>query len=160
MLVVFTLSSIIGLVDIVEAQCPLCENDATPSNPEKIIPFLGLQNGNNNPTCGDLQQAASSLSCDLTEAHKAFCGCPEADSTTPISACRLCDGELAPGRPDAVTPFGDTCAELDEYMSFLSPRECGTNRVQLIDFADYYCRCPGVRKKLHLKHSVFCVHSN
>ena len=143
-IILVVLSSSVLRDVVVEAQCTLCENDAAPANIDKIIPFLGTPDGNSNPTCGDLQKSATSFPCDLTEGHQAFCGCP-GTSSTPLNACSLCDGELEPGRPDSVTPFGDTCAELDEYMSFLSPRECGTNRVKLIDFADYFCRCPGVR---------------
>jgi hypothetical protein len=130
----------------VSAQCTLCTDDAAPGNLELIVPFLELPNGNSNPTCQELQEAAVTVTdggaCDLIRAHQGFCACPGA-STTPVGICSLCDSSQAPAKPTATTPFGDTCQELDTYLSWLPDEQCGTERTSLIYLMDYFCGCPG-----------------
>ena len=126
-------------------QCSMCSTaDAVIANPTKIIPFLGLS-GSENPTCQEVFDFAPSISddatCTLVEEQAGFCGCPE--STGPINACGLCpDSDTSTGVPDFVTPFGDTCGELEEYISYLSAEECETDRVKLIMRNSWLCKCP------------------
>ena len=99
------------------------------------------------PTCQQLKESAGQFplgaNCDVIRNHQSFCGCPQVGEVL-TDVCSLCDGGLAPRRPEKVTIFGETCEAVDAYLSSLPPEECGTQRVGFIGLVDFFCDCPGV----------------
>jgi hypothetical protein len=133
-----------------EDGCKMCESaDAVLANADKIIPFLG-ESGQINPTCQAVFDFAPSVpatdveTCSLIQGQSAFCGCPET-SGEPFNACSLCpEGtDSLPGAPDFVAPYGGTCAELYEYISFMPQTECNEfDRADLLLANNWLCKCP------------------
>jgi hypothetical protein len=130
------------------APCPICPDGSIEiSNPDAIIPYLIIPN-NENPTCqelatlGVISQPGELVldDCDIFEAQADFCGCPGA--TKPEDSCDFCPGGDSPPNPSLITPFGDTCEELNEYLSFLPSNECDSERVGFIKRQDFLCGCP------------------
>lgn len=136
--------------------CNMCEGseDGTPSNTVLIVPFLAIGD-NDNPTCQEVYDFArksvttSDDICSLIKSHKDFCGCPGA-STTPLNSCSLCAEGATPLNLNAVTPFEDTCSELDTYLKYLPASVCLTERVGSIMRSDAFCGCPGVEAECYM----------
>mmetsp|Transcript_26585 Transcript_26585/g.63366 ORF Transcript_26585/g.63366 Transcript_26585/m.63366 type:complete len:831 (+) Transcript_26585:393-2885(+) len=131
------------------APCPICPDGSTSvSKPDAVIPYLIIPN-NENPTCKELATLGVIADpgelvledCSIFEAQSDFCGCPNA--APPVNACQFCPGGISPPNPDQVTPFGDTCAELAEYLSYLPADECASERVGFIQRQDFLCGCEG-----------------
>jgi hypothetical protein len=127
------------------APCPICSNGSIDvANPDLIIPYLIIPN-NENPTCHELAVLGVIAEpgelvlddCTIFSAQSGFCGCP--NEVQPTDGCDFCPGGTAPPNPDLVTPFGDTCSELDAYLKFLSPDECSSERVGFIQRQDFLC---------------------
>jgi hypothetical protein len=134
--------------DAATAVCPICPDKSMDvANPDAVIPYLIIPD-NENPTCQQLatlgviaKQGELVLDdCTVFSSHASFCGCP--NTTKPTSGCEFCPGGTTPSNPDLVTPFGDTCTELTEYLSFLSPDLCASDRVGFIQRQDFLCGCP------------------
>ncbi len=130
------------------APCPICSDGSIEiTNPEFIIPYLIIPN-NENPTCQELATLGVIAEpnelvlddCSLFEAQASFCGCP--NTVKPVESCTFCPGGEAPPNSAVNTPFGDTCGELNEYLSFLPPEECDSQRVGFIKRQDFLCGCP------------------
>lgn len=130
------------------AECPICPDKSIEiSNPDAIIPYLIIPN-NENPTCqelatlGVISQPGELVldDCKIFEDQADFCGCPGA--TKPEGSCDFCPGGDSPSNPSLTTPFGDTCEELNEYLSFLPPDECDSERLGFIKRQDFLCGCP------------------
>jgi hypothetical protein len=123
--------------------CNLCTDGGSFSNPNLVVPFLNVDE-NLNPTCQEIADAASQVqsgaACSLLQAQAAFCGCAN-ESVEPVNACNLCANGASPGTPNLVTPFGDTCDELNNYVSFLDATECETGRVDSLLTASFLCGC-------------------
>jgi hypothetical protein len=129
------------------AECPMCLDQSVDlTNPDAIIPYLIIPR-NENPTCQQLATlgviaAPGELvieDCYIFSSQAAFCGCP--NTTKPTTGCQFCPNGTTPSNPDLVTPFGDTCSELSEYLTFLSPDECSSQRVGFIQRQDFLCGC-------------------
>lgn len=134
--------------------CDMCDGDGVPANSALIVPFLAI-GANENPTCQEVYEFANQAVtpsddvCSLIKSHKDFCGCPGA-STTPINSCSLCADGATPMNLNAVTPFEDTCSELDTYLRYLPADLCLTERVSSIMRADAFCGCPGVKADCYM----------
>lgn len=134
--------------------CDMCGGGGLPANSDLIVPFLAI-GGNDNPTCQEVFDFASESVtpsddvCSLIKSHKDFCGCPGA-KTTPLNFCSLCPEGATPMNLNAVTPFEDTCSELDTYMKYLPADLCLTERVGSIMRADAFCGCPGVKAECYM----------
>jgi hypothetical protein len=131
-----------------EAPCPICSDGTTDvSRPDAVVPYLIIPN-NENPTCRELATLGVIAEpgelvlddCSIFATQADFCGCPNANP--PANVCEFCPGGAAPPNPDQVTPFGDTCAELSEYLSYLTAEQCNTQRVGFIKRQDFLCGCP------------------
>jgi len=129
------------------APCPICPDGSIQvSNPDAIVPYLIIPN-NENPTCHQLATLGVIADpgelvlddCSIFETQADFCGCPGA--AQPTDGCDFCPDGSAPPNPDLVTPFGDTCQELSEYLSFLSGDQCTSDRVGFIQRQDFLCGC-------------------
>jgi len=130
------------------APCPICSDGSIEiTNPEFIIPYLIIPN-NENPTCQELATLGVIAEptelvlddCALFEAQASFCGCP--NTVKPTESCTFCPGGEVPPNAAVNTPFGDTCGELNEYLSYLPPDECDSQRVGFIKRQDFLCGCP------------------
>jgi len=130
------------------APCPICPDGSIEiSNPDSVVPYLIIPN-NENPTCqelatlGVIAEAGELVldDCSLFEAQASFCGC--AGTTKPETTCEFCPGGESPPNESLNTPFGDTCQELSDYLSYLTPEECATERVGFIKRQDFLCGCP------------------
>lgn len=130
------------------APCPICPDGTTDvSKPDAIVPYLIIPN-NENPTCKQLATlgviaAPGELvleDCAIFETQSDFCGCPNA--SPPVNACEFCPGGVDPPNPTLVTPFGDTCSELSEYLSYLPADQCTSERVGFMQRQDFLCGCP------------------
>ena len=112
------------------------------ANPDRIIPQLGIA-GKPNPTCEDAADYAPFSSsqdvCRLLQSQAAFCGCPEA--TKPEATCSFCSNGEPPTNGDLETPFGNTCDELSEYVTFMTPGECETERGETLLRNAFLCGC-------------------
>jgi hypothetical protein len=116
------------------------------TNPDAVIPYLIIPN-NENPTCQQIatigviaEEGELGLEdCTIFSSHSAFCGCP--NTTKPATGCQFCPGGTTPSKPDLVTPFGDTCFELAEFLSFLTLEVCSSERVGFIQRMDFLCGC-------------------
>ncbi|KAG7352399.1 hypothetical protein IV203_008447 [Nitzschia inconspicua] len=129
------------------AECPICPDGSTDvANPDLIIPYFIVAD-NENPTCQQLATLSvitrpgelAAGNCTMLTSQAAFCGCP--NTAKPSTGCDFCPGGTAPPNPDLVTPFGDTCEELSDYLSYLSPDQCNSNRVGFIQRQDFLCGC-------------------
>lgn len=143
------------------APCPICpDGSINISNPDAIIPYLIIPD-NENPTCKQLATLGVIAepgelvldNCDVFEAQADFCGCPGASK--PEDSCEFCPGGDVPPNPDIVTPFGDTCEELSEYLSFLPSDQCDSERIGFIKRQDFLCGCPSATTSCAL-----CVNHN
>jgi len=130
------------------APCPICPDGSIEvSKPDAIIPYLIIPN-NENPTCEQLATLGVIADpgelvlddCSVFEAQADFCGCPGA--TKPQVTCDFCPGGDLPQNPTLITPFGDTCEELNEYLSYLPSNQCDSDRVGFIKRQDFLCGCP------------------
>merc|ERR1712232_1072821 len=130
------------------APCPICSDGSIDvSRPDAVVPYLSIPN-NENPTCKQLATLGVIAEpnelmingCAIFEEQADFCGCPGA--TKPAESCEFCSGGVAPPNPSLVTPFGDTCEELSEYLSFLPSVQCDSERVGFIKRQDFLCGCP------------------
>lgn len=134
--------------------CDMCGGLGLPNNPDLIIPFLAI-GPNDNPTCKQVFDFATEAVppgddvCSLIKSHKDFCGCPGA-STTPLNSCSLCVDGATPMNLNAVTPFEDTCSELDTYLKYMPAEVCLTERVGSIMRTDAFCGCPGVKADCYM----------
>jgi hypothetical protein len=138
LLLISALSSVKG------QECSMCSTaSATIANPDRIIPFLSIS-GESKPSCQtlyDFGPEADEMVCKLVQGHAAYCGCPE--SSGPVNVCSLCPNPAdSTTVPDFVTPFEDTCGELEEYISYMSEAECESDRVRLIQRNNWLCKCP------------------
>lgn len=140
-----------------EEFCNMCgggDDAGTPMNSDLIVPFLAIGD-NTNPSCKQVFDFANESVkpaddvCSLIKSHKDFCGCPGA-STRPLGKCSLCPGGATPMNLNAVTPFSDTCSELDTYLRYLPEDLCETERVGSILSADAFCGCPGVKAECYM----------
>jgi len=137
-----------------EEFCDMCGGRQQPVNVGLIVPFLAIGD-NDNPNCQQVFEFANESVaptddvCSLIKSHKDFCGCPGA-STTPLNYCSLCPDAATPMNLNAVTPFEDTCSELDTYMKYLPADLCLTERVGSIMRADAFCGCPGVKAECYM----------
>lgn len=131
------------------APCPICKDGTiNVSNPDAIVPYLILPNNNENPTCRQLATLGVIAEpgelvlddCSIFEAQADFCGCPE--STKPDSSCIFCSDGATPPNPSLITPFGDTCEQLSEYLSYLPSDQCDSERIGFIKRQDFLCGCP------------------
>lgn len=130
------------------APCPICPDGSIEiTNPDAIIPYLMIPN-NENPTCQELATLGVTSDkdelvlqdCTIFEAQASFCGC--AGVPKPETTCEFCPGGESPPDESLNTPFGDTCKELSDYLSYLPPDECNTERVEFIKRQDFLCGCP------------------
>jgi len=134
--------------------CNMCGGLGLPTNSGLIVPFLAIGE-NDNPTCQEVFDFANESVtpnddvCSLIKSHKDFCGCPGA-STRPLNSCSLCPEGATPMNLNAVTPFEDTCSELDTYLKYLPADLCLTERVGSIMRADAFCGCPGVKAECYM----------
>lgn len=134
--------------------CDMCGGLGVPGNPDLIVPFLGM-GVNDNPTCSQIFEYANGAvasnddNCSLVKSHKDFCGCPGA-STTPLNSCSLCPEGATPMNLNAVTPYEDTCSELDTYLRYLPVDMCLTERVASVMRNDAFCGCPGVKAECYM----------
>jgi len=134
--------------------CDMCGGLGSPANSVLIVPFLAIGD-NQNPTCqevfnfGNENTTPNDDVCSLIKSHKDFCGCPGA-STTPLNSCSLCPEGATPMNLNAVTPFTDTCSQLDTYLKYLPADLCLTERVGSIMRADAFCGCPGVKADCYM----------
>ena len=134
--------------------CDMCGTGQQPANVDLIVPFLAIGD-NDNPTCqqvfgfGSQSVKPTDEVCSLIKSHKDFCGCPGA-STAPLNFCSLCPEGATPLKLNAVTPFEDTCSELDTYLKYLPADLCLTERVGSIMRADAFCGCPGVKAECYM----------
>jgi hypothetical protein len=112
------------------------------TNPDLIIPQLGMA-GKPNPTCEDAAEYAPYSSsrevCRLLQSQAAFCGCPE--SSKPEATCSFCPNGEPPEHGDKETPFRNTCDELSEYVTYLTPQECETERGETLLRNSFLCGC-------------------
>mmetsp|Transcript_16787 Transcript_16787/g.38782 ORF Transcript_16787/g.38782 Transcript_16787/m.38782 type:complete len:811 (+) Transcript_16787:89-2521(+) len=131
-----------------EAPCPICPDGSIEvSKPDAVIPYLIIPN-NENPTCQQLATLGVIADpgelvlddCSVFTAQAAFCGCP--GTSKPEASCDFCPGGDLPENPSLVTPFGDTCEELNEYLSSLPNTQCDNDRVGFIKRQDFLCGCP------------------
>jgi hypothetical protein len=129
------------------AECPICPDGSTVvTNPDAIIPYLIIPE-NENPTCQQLATLGVIAEpnelvlddCSIFTTQAAFCGCP--NTSKPTTGCEFCPGGTSPPNPDLVTPFGDTCAELSDYLSYLTTDQCSSDRVGFIQRQDFLCGC-------------------
>lgn len=107
------------------ALCPLCEDNAEPTEIDRIVPYQETD-------CRNVQVVAL-LSCDviaeieLEGDVKGFCGCPEV--TEPPNVCSMCPGgqALDDAMVDEMVPeAGVTCGELDTFAVYVTdPTLCG-----------------------------------
>ena len=88
-----------------------------------------------------------------------------------MNECSLCPNGDAPGFPDLFTPYGDTCGELAEYLTYTSTEQCDTERIEIIQRTGWLCNCPDAQpvsllkaelpfsllSVLHSKHLIFHV---
>lgn len=134
--------------------CNLCgDNTDSITNGDLSIPFLAID-GSPNPTCQELAEwaaplPASTTTCDTIQAQSHFCGCPSS-SGNPLNRCSLCEKFQIPNNPELVTPFGDTCDELDTYIRFLSIDQCETERIQQIQKTGVMCGCPNAKADCYM----------
>jgi hypothetical protein len=134
--------------------CDMCGGLGSPANSGLVVPFLAIGD-NQNPTCqevfnfGNENTTPNDDVCSLIKSHKDFCGCPGA-STTPLNSCSLCPEGATPMNLNAVTPFEDTCSQLDTYLKYLPADLCLTERVGSIMRADAFCGCPGVKADCYM----------
>jgi hypothetical protein len=129
--------------------CTVCADGAAVGNPDLIIPFLNIDD-NQNPTCQQLSEFESDSTtspndvvCDRIQSNAHFCGCPETTGVAPPNVCTLCQEGATPANGDMATPLGDTCTELNTYLSFLPASSCNTPLVKRIQTTDFLCGCPG-----------------
>jgi hypothetical protein len=129
------------------AECPICPDGTTDvANPDAIVPYLVIPD-NENPTCRQLATLGVIAepgelvmqNCSIFTAQAAFCGCP--GTSKPATGCEFCPGGGTPPNPDLVTPFGDTCSELSDYLTYLDPNLCASDRVGFIQRQDFLCGC-------------------
>ena len=145
---IFFLAFLVGAVTGQTQFCDMCSGAGSPLNSGFIIPFLALGE-NTNPTCQQIYDFANTavsanddICSSLIQSQKDFCGCPGA-AVAPINSCSLCEGGAFPMKINAVTPFEDTCSELDTYLRYLSADQCLTERISDIMRSDVFCECPG-----------------
>ena len=133
------------LSSIQAQKCEVCPNGGSHTNPTGIIPQL-LIPGKPNPTCEDAIAYAGVVdsntdTCELLQQQAAFCGCEGV--TAPANRCTLCENGQPPDRGSRETVYGDTCDELNTYLSFLSVEDCQTERGQDLLRHAFGCQCPG-----------------
>ncbi|KAL3917687.1 MAG: hypothetical protein SGILL_004595 [Bacillariaceae sp.] len=129
------------------AECPICPDGTIDvANPDAIVPYLIIPD-NENPTCSQLATLGVIAEpgelvledCSIFTSQAAYCGCPTA--IKPDVGCEFCPGGSAPPNPDLVTPFGDTCSELSDYLTYLTPDQCSSDRVGFMQRQDFLCGC-------------------
>ena len=111
--------------------CSLCRyNDEVPQFPQRVIPFLSTLD--QEVTCADHAAQVERVPFDRCESFleppvpvdtSALCGCP---MSSPPNLCTLCPQEGQRVRdPSLIIPQagGRTCAELEEYLSFVTERD-------------------------------------
>jgi hypothetical protein len=130
--------------------CPLCPDGSDPGNPNLEIPYYFINH--QSITCGGLAAYAKENPnpdfCAKRQEQAGFCGCP---GISPINACSFCPSGSAPARPDVVTPFNDTCANLAAYSSFLPAQTCNSSFfLDGIRSSAALCGCPGVESSCTL----------
>lgn len=132
---------------VATAECPICPDGSTDvSRPDAVIPYLIIPK-NENPTCQQIATLGVIAKpgelvlndCTIFSEQAAFCGCP--DTTKPVAGCEFCPGGTTPPNSDVKTPFGDTCGELSEYLSYMSGEQCSSSRVGFIQRQDFLCGC-------------------
>lgn len=138
LLLISALSSVKGQA------CSMCSTaNVTIANPDRIIPFLSVS-GESSPSCQtvyDFAPKAGEMVCELFQGQAAYCGCPE--TSGPVNVCALCPNVAdSTTVPDFVTPFEDTCGELEEYISYMSEAECESDRVKQMQRTNWLCKCP------------------
>jgi len=130
------------------APCPICpDGSINITNDDAIVPYLIIPK-NDNPTCRQLATLGVIAepgelvldNCTIFEAQAAFCGCP-GTSKPETSSCPFCPDGSDPPKAELETPFGDTCKELSDYLSYLPEDQCGTDRVGFIKRQDFLCGC-------------------
>lgn len=147
---IFLLAFLVGAVTGQTQFCDMCGGTGAPVNSGFVIPFLALGE-NTNPTCQEIYDFANTaitqndeICASLIQSQKDFCGCPGA-AVVPYNECSLCSGGATPMNINAVTPFEDTCSELDTYLRYLTADQCGTERIADITRTDAFCGCPGAK---------------
>lgn len=144
----FSVLAAVSFLGTVAGKCDMCGGTGTPANVDLVVPFLAVRD-NANPTCQDVYTFAlesvpeSDDICTLVQKQKDFCGCPGA-AARPIGNCSLCNEGATPANLNAVTPYDDTCNQLDTYLKYMPADQCLTERVQNMMKVDAYCGCPGV----------------
>ena len=127
--------------------CLLCPDGSLEmSNPDGIIPNLNIR-FIRDPTCRELaflgvvaKPGEPYLNdCSVFEAQANYCGCP--GTTKPVTTCDFCPGGELPLNESHVTVFGDTCEELNNYLSYLAPDDCNTERANFTKQWDFQCGC-------------------
>ena len=126
--------------------CYICPDKSEVTLRDRIIPFFNLDENTPDPTCSQLEAFVketprASLFCENFEAQAGFCGCAGVEE--PLNACSLCDGGAAPGLPNKITPDGDTCEEINTYVSFMTEASCKSTRGESILAYAALCGCPG-----------------
>jgi len=126
------------------AQCDVCPDGSDVVHVDRVLPALILDENRRNPTCGDyeafVRSSATLSNCDLVHDQAGYCGCPGIE---PIGGCSLCsNGAVTPQR-NKLTPEGDTCGDIETYISFLSEEACQTTRGENLREKDFLCGCPG-----------------
>jgi hypothetical protein len=138
-------------VTVVHAQdCTLCPDGSDVGTPDRLIPFVRLDENRTDPTCQDYDDFArtagnDSFGCELAQAQAGYCGCP---GTEPVDACKLCDSDIT--RPDKASSEGGLCLDIMEYTRFLSPEDCQNTRGSTILAHAALCGCPGVEAECSL----------
>jgi hypothetical protein len=124
--------------------CAICPDGTSDiSNSDRVIPSLNLGQGNVDPTCEQVRVLAALAEspfdgCPFVQKQAGFCGCSNVE---PENVCSFCPAGGQPLRPDLVVS-GDTCAELNEYVSFYDQAACDNPNLEGIQRFAFVCGCP------------------
>eukprot|EP00536_Pseudo-nitzschia_multiseries_P011808 jgi/Psemu1/30104/gm1.30104_g len=124
--------------------CSLCRDGGDFEYPDAIIPFYALPNADT-PTCSDMARMASMVPFDSKRCTKdiqpnaGYCGC--GNETEPKRSCTFCPNGDTPERPDLTLEEGETCSDLDRYVSFFDDEQCHSVRFHGIARNAYECGC-------------------
>jgi hypothetical protein len=121
--------------------CPDGTSDI--SNSDRVIPSLNLGQDNVDPTCEEVRVLAALAEspfegCPFVQDQAGFCGCSNVE---PENVCSFCPGGGEPLRPDLVVS-GDSCGELNEYVSFHDQAACDNPNFEGIQRFAFVCGCP------------------
>ena len=115
-------------------------------NPDRVVPFFNLDDGNANPTCQQVADAAydadpRNINCTLVQAQAGYCGCA---GVVPERKCSFCPSGAQPAHMDLVSPSSDVCGDLFKYIEFLDQDGCKSPRFKSMQGLGFICGCPGV----------------